>query len=91
MSTKPQNGLASRNTSAAGMPADKDDSLDALPPLFRDRAFLGMTATQFFGAFNDNLFKQLMLLLAVPVASCIKTFFDAWRPQQPEQLSPAGE
>jgi acyl-[acyl-carrier-protein]-phospholipid O-acyltransferase/long-chain-fatty-acid--[acyl-carrier-protein] ligase len=26
-----------------------------------------MTATQFFGAFNDNLFKQLMLLLAVPV------------------------
>ncbi|MBW0173132.1 MAG: AI-2E family transporter [Vulcanococcus sp.] len=33
----------------------------------------------------------LGLLLAVPVASCIKTFFDAWRPQQPEQLSPAGE
>jgi acyl-[acyl-carrier-protein]-phospholipid O-acyltransferase/long-chain-fatty-acid--[acyl-carrier-protein] ligase len=26
-----------------------------------------MTATQFFGAFNDNLYKQLMLLLAVPV------------------------
>jgi predicted PurR-regulated permease PerM len=33
----------------------------------------------------------LGLLLAVPVASCIKTFFDAWRPQQPEPLSPAGE
>ena len=33
----------------------------------------------------------LGLLLAVPVASCIKTFFDAWRPQQPEAISPAGE
>jgi predicted PurR-regulated permease PerM len=33
----------------------------------------------------------LGLLLAVPVASCIKTFFDAWRPQQPPPISPAGE
>jgi acyl-[acyl-carrier-protein]-phospholipid O-acyltransferase/long-chain-fatty-acid--[acyl-carrier-protein] ligase len=33
----------------------------------RDRAFWGLTITQFLGAFNDNLFKQLMLLLAVPV------------------------
>ena len=33
----------------------------------------------------------LGLLLAVPVASCIKTFFDAWRPQQNDALSPAGE
>jgi len=39
------------------------------PPLFRDRAFWGITATQFLGAFNDNLFKQLMLLLAVPVGA----------------------
>jgi MFS family permease len=39
----------------------------ALPRLYRDIAFWGMTATQLFGAFNDNLFKQLMLLLAVPV------------------------
>jgi acyl-[acyl-carrier-protein]-phospholipid O-acyltransferase/long-chain-fatty-acid--[acyl-carrier-protein] ligase len=37
------------------------------PLLLRDRSFWGMTATQFLGAFNDNLFKQLMLLLAVPV------------------------
>ena len=28
-----------------------------------------MTATQFLGAFNDNLFKQLMLLLAIPVGA----------------------
>lgn len=31
-------------------------------------AFLGFLATQFFGAFNDNLFKQLLLLLAIPTA-----------------------
>lgn len=40
---------------------------DSLPRLYRDSAFWGMTATQLLGAFNDNLFKQLMLLLAVPV------------------------
>jgi acyl-[acyl-carrier-protein]-phospholipid O-acyltransferase/long-chain-fatty-acid--[acyl-carrier-protein] ligase len=34
-------------------------------PLLKDRSFWGMTATQFLGAFNDNLFKQLVLLLAV--------------------------
>ena len=38
-------------------------------PLFRDRSFWGMTATQFLGAFNDNVFKQLMLLLAIPVGA----------------------
>ena len=31
----------------------------------RDRAFWGMTVTQFLGAFNDNIFKQLVLLLCV--------------------------
>ncbi|WP_146391963.1 MFS transporter [Allorhodopirellula solitaria] len=31
-------------------------------------AFIGFLATQFFGAFNDNLFKQLVLLLAIPTA-----------------------
>ncbi|MCM2373394.1 MFS transporter [Aporhodopirellula aestuarii] len=31
-------------------------------------AFIGFLATQFFGAFNDNLFKQLLLLLAIPTA-----------------------
>ncbi len=37
-------------------------------PLLSDRSFWGMISTQFLGAFNDNLYKQLMLLLAVPVA-----------------------
>jgi len=45
---------------------EMDDALEAhQTPLFRDRSFWGLTATQFLGAFNDNLFKQLVLLLAV--------------------------
>ena len=39
-----------------------------LPPLLRDTSFWGMSATQFLGAFNDNVFKQLLLLLATPTA-----------------------
>jgi MFS family permease len=46
-----------------------DNPVETRPPLFHDRSFWGMTATQFLGAFNDNLFKQLMLLLAIPVAA----------------------
>lgn len=38
------------------------------PSLYRDRSFWGITATQFLGAFNDNVFKQLVLLLAVAAA-----------------------
>jgi MFS family permease len=41
---------------------------DALPPLASDASFWGMATTQFLGAFNDNLFKQLILLLATPTA-----------------------
>jgi MFS family permease len=36
-----------------------------LPPLYQDKSFWGMAATQFLGAFNDNLFKQLVLLLSI--------------------------
>lgn len=38
------------------------------PSVWRDRAFWGMTVTQFLGAFNDNIFKQLVLLLCVDQA-----------------------
>ncbi|MBM84087.1 MAG: MFS transporter [Planctomycetaceae bacterium] len=38
-------------------------------PLNQDRSFWGMTLTQFFGAFNDNLFKMLLLLLCVDYAN----------------------
>lgn len=37
--------------------------------LFKNRSFAALTVTQFLGAFNDNAFKQLLLLLCVaPVA-----------------------
>src|SRR5262245_9760728 len=49
--------------------AAHDDEKAIHTRLFRDRSFWGMTATQFLGAFNDNLFKQLMLLLAIPVGA----------------------
>jgi acyl-[acyl-carrier-protein]-phospholipid O-acyltransferase/long-chain-fatty-acid--[acyl-carrier-protein] ligase len=38
---------------------------DDRPSLYADRSFWGMTITQFLGAFNDNLFKQLVLLLSI--------------------------
>lgn len=43
---------------------------ERVPPIknLSQPAFLGFLATQFFGAFNDNLFKQLLLLLAIPTA-----------------------
>lgn len=44
-----------------------------LPPLMRDSSFWGLTLTQFLGAFNDNLFKQLVLLLAVASVSSAKS------------------
>lgn len=51
-------------------PTDSAELAETLStPLFHDRSFWGMTATQFLGAFNDNLFKQLMLLLAIPVGA----------------------
>jgi acyl-[acyl-carrier-protein]-phospholipid O-acyltransferase/long-chain-fatty-acid--[acyl-carrier-protein] ligase len=37
-------------------------------PWSRDRSFWALTATQFLGAFNDNVFKQLVLLLCVDQA-----------------------
>lgn len=34
-------------------------------PLHRDRAFIGMTITQFLGAFNDNVFKFLIIFVVL--------------------------
>ena len=34
-------------------------------PTLRDSSTVFFIATQYFGAFNDNIFKQLMLLVAV--------------------------
>lgn len=49
--------------------ANSTSTSPALPSLYSDRSFWGMTVTQFFGAFNDNLFKQLILLLSITVAA----------------------
>jgi MFS family permease len=48
------------------------ESHDALPELSRDPSFWAMATTQFLGAFNDNLFKQLILLLATPTLAQAK-------------------
>ncbi|MCE3015691.1 MAG: MFS transporter [Pirellula sp.] len=34
--------------------------------ILTNRSFWGLAVTQFLGAFNDNLYKQLMLLMAIP-------------------------
>jgi len=54
-------------------PAPAVPDSTALPSLYADRSFWGMTVTQFFGAFNDNLFKQLVLLLAVTLSAAAAT------------------
>lgn len=46
-------------------PASEPAAAKVAHPL-SNPSFVGFIATQFFGAFNDNLFKQLMLLLAIP-------------------------
>lgn len=46
-------------------PANLRIDANTLPSLYQDRSFWGMTVTQFLGAFNDNLFKQLVLLLSI--------------------------
>ena len=52
------------NSDSAGVSKNDDK-----PTLLRDRSFWGIALTQFLGAFNDNVFKQIVLLLALPVAA----------------------
>ena len=59
--------LASLPPTIGGLPAA--GSHDTLPQLYRDPSFWGMAVTQFLGAFNDNVFKQLILLLATPTVA----------------------
>ena len=44
---------------------ESDHDSNQFPPLLSDRAFWGLNLTQFLGAFNDNLFKQLVMLICV--------------------------
>src|ERR1700709_712297 len=63
--TSDKSALASSKANSEGDQA----AHETLPPLNRDPSFWGMATTQFLGAFNDNLFKQLILLLATPTAA----------------------
>ena len=70
-SEPPPNSAANQaDPNTAPNAAGKTEPTSATEPskLLSDRSFLGMISTQFLGAFNDNLYKQLMLLLAIPVA-----------------------
>ena len=58
------------------------------PRLSRDVSFWGMTVTQFLGAFNDNLFKQVALLMCIDYATRIKAAtgvvkFNVWEASRP--------
>src|SRR5579864_8860355 len=46
-------------------PTDRSELPESL---WRDTSFWGMTATQFLGAFNDNLYKQAALLVCTDMA-----------------------
>ena len=51
--------------------APESDSVPTVqPPLPKNRSFWGLTLAQFLGAFNDNLFKQIVMLIfvAIPTA-----------------------
>ncbi len=54
-------------TDAATDPPAGSNAPDAVASV----SFAGYLSTQFLGAFNDNLFKQLLLLLAIPTAAQI--------------------
>lgn len=55
--------------STASVPEAASGEAAPIRSLWRDASFLGLTGSQFFGAFNDNLFKQLLLLLAIPTVA----------------------
>ncbi len=56
--------VAETHVEAVYRPSTVGNAAEA-PPLSKDGAFYGYLTCQFLGAFNDNLFKQLILLLAV--------------------------
>ncbi|RMG37415.1 MAG: MFS transporter [Planctomycetota bacterium] len=46
-----------------------DDAASAVAPLGRNRSYWSLLVTQFLGAFNDNLFKQVVLLVCADYAA----------------------
>lgn len=49
-------------TSSTSNPTTQDVTL---PKLLSDKSFWGIAVTQFLGAFNDNLYKQMVLLMSI--------------------------
>jgi MFS family permease len=63
--------------------ATTGDDRPELPTLYNDPSFWGMTVTQFLGAFNDNLYKQLVLLLSIAAggaAAAAESTDEQWLP-----------
>src|SRR5947207_6831804 len=63
-----ENACQSPEASDAVLNAAHDAPKAHKASLLGDRSFWGMTATQFLGAFNDNLFKQVALLMCIDYA-----------------------
>jgi|JI9StandDraft_2_1071091.scaffolds.fasta_scaffold16723_1 MFS family permease len=49
----------------------KTESTELATSLATNKSFWGMLLTQFLGAFNDNVYKQLVLLMAMPVTVAV--------------------
>jgi MFS family permease len=72
--------MSSIETTAEAVNEHLDTS--TLPTLYADKSFWGMTVTQFCGAFNDNLYKQLVLLLSIAAggAAAAEATDEQWLP-----------
>jgi acyl-[acyl-carrier-protein]-phospholipid O-acyltransferase/long-chain-fatty-acid--[acyl-carrier-protein] ligase len=68
--------------SAVPMSEGASDLALSQPTLYRDRSFWSMAVTQFLGAFNDNLYKQLVLLLSIAAggAAAAQATDEQWLP-----------
>jgi MFS family permease len=51
--------------------ASKTESTELSTTIGNSPSFWGMLITQFLGAFNDNVYKQLLLLMALPAATAV--------------------
>jgi acyl-[acyl-carrier-protein]-phospholipid O-acyltransferase/long-chain-fatty-acid--[acyl-carrier-protein] ligase len=79
--SSPETAAESIAESAALASAASPADLTARPALFRDKSFLGMAVTQFLGAFNDNLYKQLVLLLSIAAGgAAVQATDEQWLP-----------
>lgn len=59
--------------------SNTQDESEPTQSLLADRSFWGLAITQFLGAFNDNLYKQLMLLIAIGgIAGAAKDDRQGW-------------